>query len=88
LQHTLAPILNCLVARFVRDIRSEALDRMLIFGERHPEYVIREYTEQYHTERPHQGIGNEIVKPPPQGEGEIVCRERPGGLLRPYRRAA
>ena len=61
---------------------------MLIFGERHLEYVIREYMEHYHTERPHQGIGNEIIEPPPQSEGEIVCQERLGGLLKSYRRAA
>jgi len=41
-----------------------------------------------HTERPHQGIGNEIMEPPPQGEGEIVCQERLGGLLKSYRRVA
>lgn len=28
----------------------------------------------------HQGIGNEIIEPPPKGEGEVVCRERLGGL--------
>ena len=59
-----------------------------IFGERHLEYVIKEYMEHYHTERAHQGIGNEIIEPPPQGEGEVVCRERLGGLLKSYRRAA
>ena len=84
----MSPHLNCVVERFVRSIKSEALDRMLIFGERHLEYVIKEYMEHYHTERPHQGIGNEIIEPPPQGEGKIVCQERLGGLLKSYRRAA
>ena len=64
------------------------MNRMLIFGERHLEYVIKEHMEHYHTERPHQGIGNEIIEPRPQGEGEIVCQERLGGLLKSYRRAA
>jgi transposase InsO family protein len=85
---SMAPHLNCVVERFVRSIKSECLNRMLIFGERHLEYVIGQYIEHYHTERPHQGIGNEIIEPPPQGEGEIVCRERLGGLLKSYRRAA
>lgn len=84
----MAPHLNCVVERFVRSIKSECLNRMLIFGERHLEYVIQEYMEHYHTERAHQGIGNEIIEPPPQGEGEVVCRERLGGLLKSYRRAA
>jgi len=84
----MAPHLNPIVERFVRSIKSECLDRMLIFGERHLEYVIREYMEHYHTERPHQGLDNEIIELPPQGDGEIVCRERLGGLLRYYGRAA
>lgn len=50
-------------------------------------YVIKEYMEHYHTECAYQGIGNEIIEPPP-GKGEVVCRERLGGLLNFYRRAA
>ncbi len=84
----MAPHLNCVIERSVRSIKSECLNRMLIFGERHLEYVIEEYMEHYHTERAHQGIGNEIIEPPPQGKGEVVCQERLGGLLNFYRRAA
>ena len=76
----MSPHLNCVIERFVRTIKSESLDRMLIFGERHLEYVIKEYMEHYHQERAHQGLDNEIIEPPPQGTGEIVCRERLGGL--------
>jgi putative transposase len=61
---------------------------MLIFGELHLRYVVNQYIEHYHTERPHQGIGNNIITPLPQGEGKIVCQERLGGLLKSYRRAA
>ena len=84
----MAPHLNCVMERFVRSIKSECLNRTPIFGERHLEYVIREYMEHYHTERAHQGIGNEIIEPPPKGQGEIICYERLGGLLNFYRRAA
>jgi putative transposase len=84
----MAPHLNCVMERFVRSIKSEALNRMLIFGERHLEYVIKEYMEHYHTERAHQGIGNEIIEPPPPGTGKVVCQERLGGLLNFCRRAA
>ena len=61
---------------------------MLIFGERHLRHVVNEYIEHYHKERPHQGIGNNIIEPPPVGQGEIVRQERLGGLLKSYRRAA
>ncbi|PVX27043.1 MAG: hypothetical protein CW716_04340 [Candidatus Bathyarchaeum sp.] len=84
----MAPHLNPIVERFVRSIKSECLNQMLIFGERHLRYVIEQYMEHYHTERPHQGIDNEIIEPPPQGKGEIICQERLGGLLKSYRRVA
>lgn len=83
-----SPNLTPFVERFVRSIKYECLNRMLIFGERHLRYVIENYIEHYHTERPHQGIGNNIIEPPSQGEGEIVCHERLGGLLKSWRRVA
>ena len=82
------PNMNPFAERFVRSIKYECLNKMLIFGESHLRYVINEYMEHYHTERPHQGIGNNIIQPPPVGKGEIVCQERLGGLLKSYRRAA
>jgi len=83
-----SPNLNPFAERFVRSIKSECLNKMLIFGERHLRYVIENYVDHYHTERPHQGIGNNIIEPPPQGDGRIVCHERLGGLLKCWRRAA
>ena len=82
------PNMNPFVERFVRSIKSECLNKMLIFGERHLRYLVNEYMEHYHTERPHQGIGNNIIAPLPQGAGKIICQERLGGLLKSYRRAA
>ena len=84
----MAPHLNCMVERFVRSIKYECLNRMLIFGERHLEYVVKEYMEHYNHERPHQGLDDEMIEPPPKGRGEIICRERLGGLLKYYGRAA
>ena len=84
-----SPNLNPFVERFIRSIKYECLNKILIFGERHLRYVVNEYMEHYHTERPHQGIGNNIIAPLPQPkDGKIVCQERLGGLLKSYRRAA
>jgi len=83
-----SPNMTPYVERFVRSIKSECLNRMLIFGEKHLRYVVSEYMQHYHTERPHQGIGNNIIDPPPLGDGRIVCHERLGGMLKSYRRAA
>ncbi len=83
-----SPNMTPFVERFIRSVKHECLNKMLIFGERHLRYVVSEYISHYHTERPHQGIGNNIIDPQPQGDGEIVCHERLGGLLKSYRRAA
>jgi hypothetical protein len=41
------------------------------------------------TAHPHQGIGNELISGRPEtGTGAVVVRERLGGLLRHYHRAA
>jgi hypothetical protein len=44
-----------------------------------------------HQERPHQGLGNDLIAPEPSNNsptGKIVEAERLGGLLRSYQRAA
>lgn len=84
----MAPNFNPFIERFIRSIKAECLDRMLIFGETHLRHCLEEYVQHYHSERPHQGLDNTIIEPPPQGTGEIVCQERLGGLLKFYKRAA
>ncbi|MCH7548722.1 MAG: transposase, partial [Candidatus Krumholzibacteriota bacterium] len=80
-----APNMNAYAERFARSIKSECLDQMIFLG---PESLVRtiaEYTEHYHDERSHQGIGNEIINgAKAQGEGVVETRERLGGLLRYY----
>jgi len=75
-----SPNLTPFVERFIRSIKYECLNKMLIFGERHLRYVISEYISHYHTSRPHGGLDHDMIEPPPQGEGEIICHERLGGL--------
>ena len=84
----MAPNFSPFVERFIRSIKSECLDKMLIFGEAHLRYCISQYILHYHGERAHQGLDNQIIDPPPQGNGEIVCQERLGGLLKFYKRVA
>lgn len=53
--------------------------------------AVTEYTEHSHRERNHQGLENELIDRYAEdysGRGSIECRERIGGLLRHYRRAA
>jgi putative transposase len=88
-----APNTNAYVERFVQSIKQECLDHFAICGPEHMDHLIHQYVEYYHTERPHQGKGNMPLTGPPEAvpesaEGEIVCRERLGGVLRHYHRAA
>jgi len=84
-----SPNLNAHVERFNRTIKEEALNRVILFGEAHLRRVVEEFAEFYHEERPHQGIGNQIINGTPgPTTGEIHCRERLGGLLKFYHRIA
>jgi len=85
-----SPNLNAFVERFIQTIQVECLDHFLIFGEKHFDYLVREYVEHYHKERPHQGLHNRLIsgQPPPESVGEVQCRTRLGGLLKHYYRAA
>jgi len=85
-----APNANAYAERFVRSIKEECLNRMIWFGEAQVGKALFEYMEHYHTERNHQGIGNELIEKPRTGQSgaQVVCCERLGGLLRHYERAA
>ena len=86
-----SPNLNAYAERFVLSIRRECLDRFVPLSERHLRTAVTEYVVHYHTERNHQGIGNELITPLPASAndaGPIVSRERLGGILNYYYRAA
>jgi hypothetical protein len=86
-----SPNLNAYAERFVRSIKSKCLARVIPIGEGHLRRMVREYVKHYHGERNHQGIGNRLIDSSAdefQSCGSIECRERLGGLLRYYRRAA
>jgi transposase InsO family protein len=86
-----APNANAHAERFVRSIKSECLDRVILLGERHLRQTIREFMEHYHRERNHQGLRNELIETSPTGETSncrIRRRPRLGGLLNYYARAA
>jgi transposase InsO family protein len=54
------PSANAYAERFVRTVRSECLDHIVIMNERHLEAVLRSYVRHYNLHRPHQGISQKI----------------------------
>jgi putative transposase len=87
-----APQANAIAERFVRTVRSECLDWLLILNRRHLEHVLRVFVDHYNRQRPHRALD---LRPPDAGDrgvrsigGEIHRHDRLGGLIHEYYRAA
>jgi putative transposase len=88
-----APRANSYAERWVRTVRAECLDWVLVLGRRHLERVLRTYVAHYNRERPHRGLGLELPEPPPGylapvHAREVKRRDLLGGLIHEYRQAA
>jgi putative transposase len=90
-----APEANGIAERFVRTVRSECLDWLLILNARHLERALRVFIDHYNGHRPHRSLD----LTPPNGRRAIrnwisaprlavTRRDRLGGLLHEYERAA
>jgi transposase InsO family protein len=87
------PRVNCYAERFVRAVRCECTDRMLIYDERHARTVLADYAADYNDHRPHQSRArlapNDEERPGIAGRGVPIQRDRVlGGLINEYRPAA
>jgi putative transposase len=89
------PNLNAFAEPFVRSIKEECLDQMDFFDEALLRHAVSGYVEHhYRHEPPHQGKDNRLLfqlkRPdaPAPWDGPVRCRERLGGMLRFYQRAA
>ncbi|MDP9227369.1 MAG: transposase, partial [Actinomycetota bacterium] len=51
-----APRANAVAERWVRTVRIECLDQLLVVGRRHLEQILREYLAHYNRERPHRAL--------------------------------
>jgi putative transposase len=86
-----SPNLNSYAERFILSIRSECLNKIILFSESQLRRAIKNYIFHYTLERNHQGLDNELIeKSDSVGEtrGTIKKRERIGGLLSYYYREA
>jgi transposase InsO family protein len=86
-----SPNLNAHAERFVRSIKETCLQRLILFGESSLRTAIQNFVAHYHSERNHQGLGNRLIVPNHAHLGSadaIQCRQRLGGTLNYYYRAA
>ena len=90
-----APKANAYAERWVGTIRRDCLDWLLISSRRQLERVLRIYVDHYNTHRPHRALQLTAPTPGPHlrhvGTGppdRLHCRNRLGGLIHEYARAA
>jgi putative transposase len=89
-----SPKANAVAERWVKSVRTECLDWLLITGRRHLNDILRIYVEHYNRARPHRGLDLTIPDSPspavndPAHLSTIARRDRLGGLIHEYERAA
>jgi transposase InsO family protein len=87
-----SPKANAVAERWVRTVRNECLDHLLVFGRRHLEQVLRDYLAHFNGERPHRSL--ELVPPAgsPRARGSppssVLRRDVVCGLVHEYHPAA
>ena len=85
-----APNANAYAERWVRTVREECLDKLIILSECHLYRMLNAYVAHYNTRRPPQGLdqdsppGLEPVSP----QGSIRYRNVLEGIIRDYYRVA
>ncbi len=81
-----APNMNSIMKRFFGSLRREELDNFLLTGRDQIETILEEYVAFYNSQRPHQGIRQQIPKPGEQEKkGGAICRSAVlGGLHHHY----
>jgi putative transposase len=89
-----APRANAVCERFLRSVRQECLDHLLILHEKQLQWVLNAYVGYFNRARPHQGIGQQIPEqrrsvPCAQDAGnKVIALPVVGGLHHDYRWAA
>ena len=85
---------NAICERFMRSVRQECLDHLLIFLEKQLQRVLNAYVAYFNQARPHQGIQQHIPEPSRSALSSHYAGEKVialpvlGGLHHDYRSAA
>jgi putative transposase len=85
-----APDANTYCESFLSRLKGECLNHFVLFSLSQMDYIVQTWVDHYLHERPHRGLGNNVIAPSCRLEmkGAVCCRERLGGLLKSYYRTA
>jgi transposase InsO family protein len=85
-----APNANAYAERWIRSVREECLDKLLIINQAHLRRAMREYILFFNTAHPHQGLEQQIpvLKIGHEHAGSVRSRAVLGGLIHDYYRDA
>ncbi len=86
-----APNATAFAERWIRSVREECLDKILILGEGHLGRVLKTYITYYNHARPHQGLDQQCPVPLMRSaarDSPIERRDILGGVLHDYYRRA
>ncbi len=89
-----APRANAICERFMRSVRQECLDHLLILEEKQLQRVLHAYVAYFNQARPHQGIQQQIPvacgvsRPTQHAADKVITVPILGGLHHDYRKVA
>jgi transposase InsO family protein len=87
-----APRMNAIMERWVRSVRRELLDRILIVNAVHLHQVLTEYEDHFNAYRPHRALNQASpLRPlpdPVDADIKVIRRDRLGGLIHEYAQVA
>ena len=91
-----SPNLNAFAERFILTLQQECVDRFVVMGTKHLNYLNSEFVDYYNRQRPHSSLERhkaptghvpDIGRSPPIAS-KVTCQRRLGGVIRHYSRAA
>jgi transposase InsO family protein len=90
------PRMNAITERWVKTLRTELLDRTLMWNETHLRHALREYERHYNQHRTHRSLASaaplrslpDALEPDQTHRLTVHRQDRLGGIIHEYRHAS